>query len=165
MEDRRDGRGPGTRSKARKRALDILFEADLRQRDPLETLADHVARDEPPIRPFTAELVEGFERHRGFVDSVLADCLISGWTVDRMPRVDRNLARIAIYELWFGDVEGEIAVDEAVSLASALSTDDSPKFLNGLLGRALERRRAEAAEPERAEAESSEEGDDEPTEG
>ena len=134
----------GTRSKARKRALDILFEADLRSSDPLEALADHIARAEPPVRPFTTELVQGVERNRDQIDTIIAECLTGDWTLSRMPRVDRNLARIAIFELWHGDVAGEIAVDEAVSLARELSTDESPDFLNGLLGRALTRRKAES---------------------
>jgi len=127
----------GTRSKARKRALDILFEADLREEDPLATLAERVELAEPPVRAFTSDLVEGVCAERAEIDAVIVASLTGGWTIDRMPRVDRNLARIAVYEMWFTDLAPEIAVSEAVDLSAALSTDDSPDFLNGLLGQAL----------------------------
>lgn len=127
----------GTRSKARKRALDILFEADLRGEDAVATLSERVAQGEPPVRAFTSDLVEGVSAERSEIDAVIERCLTGGWTLERMPRVDRNLARIAIYEMWFTDLAPEIAVNEAVDLSAALSTDDSPDFLNGLLGQAL----------------------------
>ncbi len=129
-----DHRGPGTRTKARKRALDILFEADLRDEPVAEVLADRVALASPPVRRFTIELVEGVAAHRAEVDAAIAGCLREGWTLERMPRVDRSLARIAAYELLHTDTEPTIAIDEAVSLAAELSTDDSPGFLNGVLG-------------------------------
>lgn len=127
----------GTRTKARKRALDILFEADLRRVDPMGALADHVERNQPPVRPFTAELVEGVCAELGQIDQILSDSLLDAWTLDRMPPIDRNLARIAVYEMWFTKLAPEIAVSEAVNLGAWLSTDDSPGFLNGLLGKAL----------------------------
>lgn len=127
----------GTRSKARKRALDILFEADLRGEDPLARLAAHVAQAEPPVRAFTSDLVEGVCAELPEIDQVIVASLTGGWTIDRMPRVDRNLARIAVFEMWFSDLAPEIAVSEAVNLGATLSTDDSPDFLNGLLGQAL----------------------------
>lgn len=130
-------RHQGTRTKARKRALDILFEADLLGGDPLTALADHVERDAPPVRPFTRDLVEGVTAERSQIDRIIADSLSGQWTIDRMPRVDRNLARIAIYEMWFTELAPEIAVGQAVDLGAQLSTDESPDFLNGLLGRAL----------------------------
>ena len=133
----------GTRTKARRRALEILFEADLRELDPREVLADRIALGQPPVRPFTSELVQGVQRQLGEIDSIIADCLTPGWTLERMPRVDRNLARIAVYELRFTDTVGEIVVDEAVSLGRELSTDESPAFLNGLLGKALALPRSE----------------------
>lgn len=127
----------GTRTKARKRALDILFEADLRACDPLWVLSERVDADEPPVRPFTSDLVEGVCAELAEIDGVIAASLSEGWTIERMPRVDRNLARIAVYEMWFTDLAPEIAVNDAVNLGAALSTDDSPAFLNGLLGKAL----------------------------
>jgi len=135
--DSQDHRGPGTRTKARKRALDILFEADLRGDDPLETLADRIALGEPPVRDFTRTLVQGVETNLHAIDDLIVASLTGGWTLERMPRVDRNLARLAVFEILSGDVPAEIAVDEAVSLARELSTDESPAFLNGLLGAAL----------------------------
>jgi N utilization substance protein B len=132
-----DTRGPGTRTKARKRALDILFEADLREEDVLETLHERVSDAEPPVRDFTAQIVAGVARDGVLVDDIIASSLGDGWTVSRMARVDRNLARIAVWELWFTDVPSAIAIDEAVGLAGELSTDSSPGFLNGLLGKAV----------------------------
>lgn len=126
------------RTKARKRALDILFESDLRGTDPIATLAAHSAQGDQPVREFTAEIVRGVAAHLGEIDQRIAECLTSDWTLERMPRVDRNLARIAVYELDHGSVAAEIAVSEAVGLAGELSTDDSPVFLNGVLGRAAQ---------------------------
>lgn len=132
-----------TRTKARKRALDILFEADLRRSDPVEALAAHVDRATPPVRDFTVELVEGVAREQVAIDNLIHLCLPPDWELWRMPVVDRNLARIAIYEIWWTDTPVEVAVDEAVTLGASLSTDESPDFLNGLLGRVLEYRRAQ----------------------
>lgn len=121
------------RTKARKRALDILFEADLRQADPLAILAAHVELGEPPVRPFTSELVEGVVADLAALDQLIAGALAAGWTLERMPRVDRNLARIAAYELVHTEVSPQVAVAESVALAQELSTDDSASFLNGVL--------------------------------
>ncbi len=136
-----DGRPParrhGTRTKARKRALDILFEADLRDEDPLSILAQRIELAEPPVRAFTRDLVEGVCAELGEIDATISASLSAGWTLERMPRVDRNLARLSVYEMWFTELAPEIAVSEAVDLGAALSTDESPDFLNGLLGQAL----------------------------
>lgn len=148
------------RSKARKRALDILFEADLREADEAEILAGHVARAEPPVRQFTIELVEGVARERVPIDNLIRRCLPPDWELERMPRVDRNLARIAIYEIWWTDTPPEVAVDEAVTLSAELSTDDSPAFVNGLLGRVLEFHRSERTAADQALDERSGEGDE-----
>ena len=121
------------RTKARKRALDILFEADLRQVAVPEILAAHTDLAEPPVRAFTVELVEGVVTHFDEIDQVIVDGLAEGWSLERMPRVDRNLARLAAYELLFTDVAPTIAVAECVALATELSTDESSAFLNGLL--------------------------------
>ena len=122
------------RTKARKRALDILFEADLRQADPLAVLAAHVELNEPPVREFTSELVQGVVAHQAAIDRLIGASLSTGWSLERMPRVDRNLARIAVYEIVHTDVSDQIAVAECVALAQELSTDDSATFLNGVLG-------------------------------
>jgi transcription antitermination protein NusB len=128
------------RRKARKRALDVLFEAEQRSRDPLTSLAEHVQRSEPPVSAYAVELVEGVTAHRPAIDAVLAEHA-QGWELDRMPAVDRNLLRIGAYELLYrDDVPGPVAVSEAVALAGDLSTDESPSFVNGLLGKLLELR-------------------------
>jgi N utilization substance protein B len=129
------------RRKARKRALDVLYEAELRQRPAGEVLAAYVARLEEPHPghlPYAVSLVEGVTAHRDRIDELIAS-YAEGWTLNRMPPVDRNLARIAIYEvLWVDEIDPPVAITEAVELARQLSTDDSPRFLNGLLGRIAE---------------------------
>jgi N utilization substance protein B len=130
------------RSKARKRALDVLYEADLRAVDPLTTLADRIALGDPPVHDYTVELVEGVQANRERIDAILSD-YAEGWTVARMPDVDRALLRLAVYELlWRAEVPDAVAIDEAVELAKALSTDESPRFVNGVLGRVLRDRPA-----------------------
>ena len=128
----------GARHKARKRALDILFEADVRGADPLETLAQtrdrRVAAGEGDLPEYAVELVQGVTAHRERIDEVLSTYSL-GWTLDRMPAVDRNLLRLGTFELLWGDVPPAVAIDEAVELTRELSTDDSPAFVNGLLAR------------------------------
>jgi transcription antitermination protein NusB len=126
------------RSKARKRALDVLFEAEARDEPVLELLAERTAAADPPVSDYAAELVRGVQAHRGQIDELLA-AHAEGWTLDRMPAVDRNILRIGVYELlWADDVPDPVAISEAVVLAGDLSTDDSASFVNGLLGRLLE---------------------------
>jgi transcription antitermination protein NusB len=122
-----------TRSKARKRALDILFEAELRDTDPVTTLEERAADANPPVREYTAELVRGVAAHTAEIDARISACLASGWTLPRMPRVDRNALRIAVYEIDYGQVPDAVAVAEAVQLVSELSTGESPAFVNGVL--------------------------------
>ena len=125
------------RSKARKRALEVLFEADQRGIDPLAVLAERVRRAEPPIAEYTVEIVEGVGAHRDRIDELLST-YAQGWTLDRMPGVDRSLLRLAAWELLYNDeVPDAVAIDEAVELAHTLSTDESPAFVNGLLARLL----------------------------
>ncbi|MBV9794221.1 MAG: transcription antitermination factor NusB [Actinobacteria bacterium] len=129
------------RSKARKRALDLLFEAELRGEPVLELLEQRTAAktdDGPPVPEYAAELVRGVQAHRARIDELLAT-YAEGWTLDRMPAVDRNVLRIGAYELlWADDVPDGVAISEAVELATDLSTDGSPAFVNGLLARLLE---------------------------
>jgi N utilization substance protein B len=122
-----------SRSKARKRALDILFEAELRDRDPVATLEERIAAARPPVREYTAELVRGVTAHAAAIDARISACLASGWTLPRMPRVDRNALRIAVYEIDYGEVPDAVAIAEAVQLVSELSTEESPAFVNGVL--------------------------------
>lgn len=129
------------RSKARKRALDILFEADVREAPVAAALADYVKRRElagqPEMNPFTIETVEGILGHWYEIDDVIMANSI-GWPIERMPRVDRNLLRIGVFELlWRDDVPDKVAIAEAVGLARELSTDESPKFVNGLLAQVM----------------------------
>jgi N utilization substance protein B len=123
----------GARTKARKRALDILFESELRRAPVLETLAARVAAGEPPVGEYTVELVEGVTNRREEIDELITR-FSQGWTLQRMPAVDRNILRIGAYEVLFrDDVPDEVAVSEAVGLARELSTDESAPFVNGLL--------------------------------
>ncbi len=126
------------RSKARKRALDVLFESEQRGVDVLETLAGRVAAGDPPVSEFTVELVEGVVAHRDRIDELLTT-YSQGWSLDRMPAVDRAVLRLGTFELlWLDDVPDAVVVDQAVELARSLSTDDSPGFVNGVLGRLLD---------------------------
>ena len=127
------------RSKARKQALDLLYEADIRGTNLLETL---VARDIPaegpdarPIREYTRELVNGVSDNRRKIDELITT-YAQGWDMDRLPAVDRNILRIGIYEiLWSSSVPNSVAIDEALDLAKELSSDDSSKYIHGVLGR------------------------------
>ncbi len=123
------------RRKARKRALDILFESEQRRVDPLDTLSDRL--DEAPDRtlnPYTVTLVRGVVAEQTTIDGLIAGAA-RDWSVDRMPAVDRTVCRIAVWETVYGDVPAGVALDEAVELCKDLSTDDSPAFVNGLLSR------------------------------
>lgn len=120
------------RHKARKHALDLLFEADLRGTDPVATLEER-STPEATVRDLTAEIVRGVAANVRRIDSVVASRLAEGWTLERMPRVDRILARMATYELLYTTTEPSVVVSEAVTLASELSTDESPAFLNAVL--------------------------------
>jgi len=137
----------GARSKARKRALDALYAADLRgegaagARDALD--ADVADGDGPP-NAYTLTLVRGVADHQVEIDDLLAT-YSTGWTLPRMPAVDRNVLRMGVYELmWADDVPGTVAISEAMALVRELSTDESPTFVNGLLGRIQEQRAATA---------------------
>ncbi|GLY30598.1 transcription antitermination factor NusB [Kineosporia sp. NBRC 101731] len=130
----------GARSKARKRALDILFEADVRGDDPLTIMAGRKDDEDPnrALPEYTVQLVEGVTAQTGRIDELLST-YSHGWTVDRMPAVDRAVLRLGTWELLYNDdVPDAVAIDEAVELARTLSTDDSPNFVNGLLARLLE---------------------------
>jgi len=128
------------RSTARKRALDVLYETDLRGTSAVDTVAERIAVADPPVPEYAVTLVEGVAGHRARIDEIIAS-YAEGWTIDRMPTVDRNILRIGVYELlWCDDVPDAVAVDEAIELAKALSTGDSPRFVNGLLGRIIRSR-------------------------
>jgi transcription antitermination protein NusB len=131
------------RNKARKRAFQILFEADQRGEKPTTVLADWIRLSrtddrQPPVSEYTMQLVEGFTEHATRIDELIATYAV-GWTLDRMPVVDRNILRLGAYEvIWEDGVPDAVALDEAVELAKEFSTDESPSFINGLLGRLKE---------------------------
>jgi transcription antitermination protein NusB len=127
----------GARSKARKRALDILYAAEMRGEEPATALDRAIAAGEGPTNDYTSDLVRGVVEHRPRIDELLAD-YSEGWTLDRMPAVDRNVLRLGVFELmWADNVPDAVAVTEAVALVQDLSTDESPGFVNGILGNIL----------------------------
>lgn len=127
------------RSKARKQALDLLYEADIRGASAADLL---IARDLPqdgpdarPIREFTRELISGVTANKRKIDELITT-YAQGWDMDRLPAVDRNILRLGIYEiLWAKDVPTSVAIDESLVLAKELSSDDSSKYIHGVLGR------------------------------
>ncbi|MEX2618621.1 MAG: transcription antitermination factor NusB [Egibacteraceae bacterium] len=126
-----------SRHVARKQALDVLYEADLKDRPLPTVLAEHLRAEEPPA-DFAVALVRGVHRHGDTIDALITEHA-HGWTLSRMPVVDRNLLRIGLYEILHDvDVPTAVAINEAVELAKELSTDDSGRFVNGLLARIAE---------------------------
>ena len=130
-----------SRRKSRRRALDVLYSADLRELPPATVLAetlDRLGRDRPDHAAYAVLIVEGVIEHAARIDELIST-YAEGWTLERMPVIDRNLLRIAVYELLYrDDIDDPVAISEAVELAEELSTDDSPRFVNGLLGRIAE---------------------------
>ncbi|HWC82483.1 MAG TPA: transcription antitermination factor NusB [Pseudonocardiaceae bacterium] len=124
------------RRKARKRAVDVLYESDIRGVDPVTLLAERVGSpDVAPVNDYTVTLIEGIAAHLSRIDEILAEHS-EGWSLTRMPPVDLAVLRLGLYELlWATDVPDPVVIDEAVELAKELSTDDSPRFVNGVLGR------------------------------
>ncbi|WP_104118872.1 transcription antitermination factor NusB [Arthrobacter sp. B1805] len=123
------------RSKARRRALDILFESEQRDVPALEVIRARREKTDMVIADYTVDIVEGVLSHQQQIDEFLST-YSQGWTLDRMPAVDLMILRIGGWELLYNDdVPDGVAVSEAVELAKMLSTDESPKFVNGLLGR------------------------------
>ncbi len=126
------------RTKARKRAVDVLYEADVRGRDRLELLRERVADGNPPVPDHAVRLVEGVDENGARIDQLI-ETHTAGWSLDRLPDVDRAILRMATYELlWVDDVPDAVVIDEAVELARSLSTDDSPAYVNGVLGGVLD---------------------------
>lgn len=128
------------RTKARKRALDALFAAGLRGQDPIELLRETAQsveshQNQDAIFDYAETLVSGYQGHAAEIDAELAS-LSDGWSIDRMPAIDRTLLRLGAWEIIFNpEVPDEVAISEAVALAGEYSTDDSPKFINGVLAR------------------------------
>ncbi|MEO9221390.1 MAG: transcription antitermination factor NusB [Mycobacteriaceae bacterium] len=132
----------GARRKARKRAVDFLFEAEARDVDPVGIGLERarMGREDPtatPVNDYTLTLVSGVAQNLDRLDEVISAHL-QGWTLDRLPAVDRAVLRVAVWELFHAiDVPPVVAVDEAVELVKQLSTDDSPAFVNGVLGQVV----------------------------
>ncbi|MFF9351110.1 transcription antitermination factor NusB [Streptomyces sp. NPDC014734] len=128
------------RNTARKRAFQILFEADQRGASVLTVLADWVRHSrtdsrQPPVTEYTMELVEGYAQYADRIEDLIRTYSVD-WEIDRMPVVDRNILRLGAYELiWVDGTPDAVVIDEAVQLAKEFSTDDSPSFVNGLLAR------------------------------
>ena len=139
MPDRRFERG---RHQARKRAVDLLFEAEARGVTPAEVADTRTAlaadkSDVAPLNPYTVTVARGVTEHLAHIDDLISSHL-QGWTLERLPAVDRAILRVAVWELLHAeDVPEPVAVDEAVELAKKLSTDESPGFVNGVLGRIM----------------------------
>jgi N utilization substance protein B len=136
---------PHPHAEARRIALDILFQADVRGERITDALADWIGDDEREVPEFAQELVLGVSTHLGELDKLIGD-YAQEWTVDRMAAVDRNILRLAVYELLHRpDVPLSAAISEAVVAAKELSTEDSGRFVNGILGR-IARERSPAPE-------------------
>lgn len=123
-------------TKARKAALDILFMAEQRGDSLSETYTEQRSLSGGTVRELTRDIVFGVAEHYDQIDRRIAECTSEAWPLDRMPSVDRNLARMAIYELDYTSTPPGAVISEAIRLAGDLSTDDSPAFLNGLLAKA-----------------------------
>ena len=128
------------RTKARKRALDLLFEAEQRGVDAADLLRERLAKPvtEHPLAELTADLVVGVSERRSEIDELITT-YSQGWSLQRMPAVDRAIIRLGAFEVLYSpDVPENVAISEWVSMATELSTDDSPRFVNGLLARLVE---------------------------
>ncbi|CAA9388332.1 MAG: Transcription termination protein NusB [uncultured Nocardioides sp.] len=122
------------RGKARKRALDLLYASEMRSESPVAALDRAIEAGEGPTNDYTALLVRGVVEHQASIDEMLST-YSQGWTLARMPAVDRNVLRIGVFEMTYVDeVPDAVAVSEAISLVRDLSTDESPSFVNGVLG-------------------------------
>ena len=123
------------RGRARTRAVEVLFEAEQRDEPALEVMSRRRAHDDKQLGAYTEEIIRGVLLRRQEIDEAV-QTWSRGWTLERMPAVDRTLLRVGAWELLYNDdVPDAVAVSEAVALAAQLSTDDSPEFVNGLLGR------------------------------
>ena len=127
------------RSKARKQSLDLLYEADIRKVDLLQLMTERDLLDEGPdtrpIREFTRELISGVSEHKRKIDELITT-YAQGWDMDRLPAVDRNILRLAIFEIvWSSELPDAVAIDEALTLAKEISTEESAGYIHGVLGR------------------------------
>jgi N utilization substance protein B len=124
----------GGRTLARAQALQLLFQADVNNRTVEEVLSGDYAISDGPLDPYGQELALGVDSRRYAIDAVIRASSAS-WSLSRMPVVDRNILRLALYEMIEeDDITVAVAIDEAVELAKAFGTDESPRFINGVLG-------------------------------
>lgn len=132
------------RHEARRRALEVLYEADVRRRDITDTLERTISDPQAdPLDDFARALIHGVARGREEIDEIIASHA-HGWTVSRMPIIDRNILRLAVYELLDAtDTPAAVVIDEAVELAKEMSTEDSPRYINGVLSAVLRTSRLE----------------------
>ena len=127
-----------SRSKARKAALDLLYESDIRKSSAADLLLKRVTEMEYEAREFTKELIDGIELNKRKIDELIAT-YAQGWDMDRMPVLDRNILRLSIFELlWSKTVPEAVAISEALELATNFSTEESSKYINGVLSKVLE---------------------------
>jgi N utilization substance protein B len=121
--------GEDERSDARERALTILYEAHNKGLTPRAAVAEHVIHPDH----LTVELLEGVEDHQAELDAIIS-AHARNWTIERMPVLDVNILRLALFELGYRpEVPTAVVIDEAVELAKRFSTDDSGRFVNGML--------------------------------
>ena len=133
------------RSKARKRALDVLFASDVRGESANDALDRAIAEGDAPTNAYTVVLVRGVVEHLARIDELLTT-YSEGWSLERMPAVDRNALRIGVFEVMYvDDVPDAVAVSEAMNLVRDLSTDESPNFVNGVLGNIVRNKAALSA--------------------
>jgi len=124
------------RRKARKRALDFLYEADIRSARAIDLLESR-GEIELSERDYVLELLLGVETNAMKIDELITT-YAQGWDMDRMPAIDRNILRISLFEILFkNDLDDQVAASEAVEIATELSTEDSAKYINGVLGRII----------------------------
>ena len=142
MPEGKPARAVKGRHQARKRAVDLLFEAEARGLSAAEVVDIRTALaeakpDVAPLQSYTQTVARGGSEHIAHIDDLISSHL-QGWTIDRLPAVDRAILRVSVWELLHADdVPEPVAVDEAVQLAKELSTDDSPGFINGVLGQVM----------------------------
>ena len=126
------------RSKARKAALDLLYESDIRSRPATEILNERLTDLDYLIRDYTRNLIVGVSEKRSKIDEIIL-MRAKGWDLDRMPVIDRNILRLGTFELlWSNEIPANVAISEAVELAKSLSTEESASYINGVMAAILE---------------------------
>lgn len=122
------------RHKARKRALDLLYEAEIKSLPLTEVWQQRIESDDPPANAYTEQLVLGISLNLGAIDAKINE-VSTAWRIDRMSPVDRSILRIATYEIFYRpEVDIAVAINESVLLAKEISSEEAPAFINGVLG-------------------------------